>query len=536
MAFFLSRETEMTGEMCSIEERIQEAGIGLREAFSAIDMALGGEDLHPGAFSTEVIFGELQDRMERAVRGSKIARFRPGEGGHPFHVFEIRTDGDETLGYLNMMYLRKPIPCHYLVYVEVLPPFRGQGLGNRILGAFREFVEARGTVGILDNIIPEDDPTFDIYSKMGWQGISEFLGRQGGMPPDRYMVYVPARIKAPNLGERLVKLLFNVKKKRPVIDMQDNEAMVKRTIEGFRSVRDTLSRMFRTELAEGTSTPMMRYMFTNLVTKLLGFRRRISDLLGYTGGESLGQITLPQAVQSLAIQPFSMWGEGSPEVTCLWEAHQPVDLPGELLQAPTRFIEALPFYRRPYLSTWAGNRRDTGTHDAILISDLLELGFDPTRLREMSLSQGTFIWERLSPRLLSSTLRKGSVLSSIAGGASDRSFAGAKLRVNPPLILIRDLGNVYVLRRRIPGIHLEEALDQLRSAPHLREVNRAAGIDRALLRIVGSIQRWLQGGALPPPAPAAEEISYFVPWDLGRNYPRVFADPGGVSVDTIWLA
>ncbi len=72
--------------------------------------------------------------------------------------------------------------------------------------------------------------------------------------------------------------------------MHDNEDMVGRTIEEFRSIYEALVKLFSKELASGDSTPLLRFMFTRLTTKLIGFRRRISMLTGYTGGESLQQL------------------------------------------------------------------------------------------------------------------------------------------------------------------------------------------------------------------------------------------------------
>jgi len=57
-----------------------------------------------------------------------------------------------------MLYLRKPIPCYYLVYVEVGGPFRRKGLGNRILEYFKDFLVEKSAIGILDNIIPKKSP------------------------------------------------------------------------------------------------------------------------------------------------------------------------------------------------------------------------------------------------------------------------------------------------------------------------------------------------------------------------------------------
>ncbi len=62
---------------------------------------------------------------------------------------------------------------------------------------------------------------------------------------------------------------------------------------------------FKWKCARGENDSFMRFMFTRFVTKLLGFRRRISELLGYTGGESLEQIVLDAEIRNLPIQSYA---------------------------------------------------------------------------------------------------------------------------------------------------------------------------------------------------------------------------------------
>ncbi len=99
-----------------------------------------------------------------------------------------------------MLYLKKPIPCFYLVYVEVAPPFRNKGLGNRILLAFRDFLVEKSAVGILDNIIPEDDPTYDIYLKLNWKPAEALTGSDLG-GDGLYMVFVPPALEGKDLRD-----------------------------------------------------------------------------------------------------------------------------------------------------------------------------------------------------------------------------------------------------------------------------------------------------------------------------------------------
>jgi len=525
----------MKSEVPDIAERFRRAGIGLKDALAVIDMTLEDDVRELATLSPHKLFEGLNQLIGRTVHGTTIERFKPRQGDHPFHTFEIQTEQGDVLGYLNMMYLRRPIPCYYLVYVEVLVSFRGRGLGNKILKTFKQFVELKGAVGLLDNIIPPDEPTYDIYTKLGWTRIEALTGNNTLNGDGHYMVFVPASMKSPDLKDRLARLLFRIRKKRPIIDMHDNESMVKRTIEEFRSVYEALERLFQGELSTGTSTPMMRFMFTRFVTKVLSFRRRITSLLGYTGGESLEQISISDHIKTLTIQPWSLWTSKEAEAKIWGEEDIIRSLPEALRQEPTLFIEALPLYCRPYLSSWMA-RKGGGEARDLRISDLLDLGFDPTRLREFSIEGEPHIFERISPHFLSAIEKRRMFFSRIAGTLSKVRFRNASIRANPPLVILHDRGNVYVLRRKVQGIHLEEALDQLRTSSTLKEMNRMAGIDRTIGLTINEIRGWLMKAPDTAHSEEIEDLSFFVPWDLDRNTPVVTVDAAGVSFDTIWIA
>jgi GNAT superfamily N-acetyltransferase len=523
----------MVGEMKELRERMAEAGLGLREALDVIGLTL--EDLSEQGIRPEEIFKGLNELMDRTVKGSRIERFSPGKGSRPFHVFEIHTDDGEVLGYLNMIYMRKPIPCYYLVYVEVLPLFRRRGLGNRILKAFREFVEEKRAVGLLDNIIPPHEPTYDIYTKLGWRNIEEVVEGFVSEPPTHYMVYIPRWMRG-SVGRRdLLRLLYNLSKKRQVIDMRENEAMVRRTIEAFRSIYSSLERIFRKELSQGRHSPLMRFMFTKFTTKFLGFRRRISRLIGYTGGESLEQIVLSEAVRNLPIQSYSLWGRDVPMWEGCSEGLRKEDLPEALLQDPTGFIEALPLYRRPYLISWL-EEKGLESPVELRIVDLLELGFDPTRLRHLRLGDYSLVIERASAGMLDLVRRRVELLGILRSLAGRRSFAGAALRVNEPLGLVTHRGNIYVLRRMIPAIHEDEALEQLRSRADLRAMCDATRLDRLIIRSISEAKEWMISQLGDSWREDVEELTFFIPWDLEVNRIAVLVDPTGPSLENIWVA
>jgi GNAT superfamily N-acetyltransferase len=528
------RSKTLKSEVTGIGERFKRARIGLKDMLTLVDVTL--EDRlwgHECLFPYEVFEG-LNELMTRTVHGTRIERSRPKGGSQPFHTFEIHTEEGDALGYLNMIFLRKPIPCYYLVYVEILPPFRGRGLGNKILKAFKEFVENQGAVGLLDNIIPTNEPTCDIYTKLGWKDIEELIGESVVNGERHYMVFIPAPMESLDLKGRLIKLLFKVKKKRPIIDMHDNESMVKRTIEEFRSVYETLEHLFEMELSSGTSTPFMRFMFTKFITKMLGFRRRIADLLGYTGGESLEQINISDRIKNLPVQPYSLWWakEGKAEI---WGDNEIIqNLPEKLKGEPTLYIEGLPLYRRPYLSSWIEKKGKASLN--LKISDLLELGFDPTKLREFRHEGGEFIFERMTPHFVPSMEKRRRFLTKMAEHVLGIRFHNATIEINPPMIILQERGNVYILRRKVEGIHSEEALDQLRTSPHLKNLNREAGIDRAVVRAINEIKEGLMKVFHSSSREEIRDLTFFVPWDLERNIPRVTVDIKGVSLDVLWIA
>ena len=525
----------MKSEFSGITQRLKKARIGLKETLAVIDMTLEDHrNESRGRFPYEVFEG-LDDLIDRTVRGTKIERFKPKEGHPMFHTFEIHANGGDILGYLNTIYLRKPLPCYYLVYVEVLPHFRGRGLGNKILQSFKEFVENTGALGLLDNIILPGEPTYNLYTNLGWKRIQELTGGGAVNGEEHYMVFLPISFKTPDLKEGLIKLLFKVKKKRAVIDMHDNESMVKRTIAEFRSVYEALEHLFEIELSTGISTPFMRFMFTKFVTKVLGFRRRIATLIGYTGGESLEQISLSDRIKALPIQSYSLWGPEGSRVEICGEEEIIRSLPEQLKKEPTLYIENLPFYRRPYLLSFMG-KKGFEQSDGLEISDLLELGFDPTKLREFRHEEGDYIFERTSPLFLPALEKKAKWLKRMAEPLSRIRFRNAAVQTNPPLAILQEKGNVYILREKVKGIHLEEALDQLRTSPHLKGMNRAVGIDHVLVSTVNEIKGWAKKAFHPSPREEIEDLTFFVPWELETNMPGIQVDISGVSLDRLWIA
>jgi GNAT superfamily N-acetyltransferase len=523
--------SEQIGE---ITERIQRNGIGLRDALAVLDMAMEDHVVYHELPSVLRAFESLHRLINVTVHGARIERFKPDKKGCRFHTLKIRSEEDEILGYLNMMYLKRVLPCYYLVYVEVTHSFRRLGLGRRILQTFAEFLHEKKAVGVLDNIVPPEEPVYGIYTGLGWRAIEEVMDGDRVEGCENYMVFIPPSLVTDVVKNSLLRLLITLRKKRPAIDMHDNEDMVRRTIGEFRSLYGALSELFHEDLSSDPSNPLMRFMFTRLTTKLVGFRRRIASLIGYTGGESLEQLDFSAAVRRLEAQSYSPWTMGQTQIQIEGDSDLFHQLPDPLKEEPTLFIEKLPFYRRPYLKEWM-EKQGGDVHSPLRIADLLDLGFDPTRLREFRYDGRDYIFERASSHFLVS-LHRRKLLLDIMSRISELRLEGATIQVNPILLVLGDRGNVYTLRRKVDGIHSEEALDQLKTSSSLKDMNRSLEMDRMVLRTLKKTREWLMKAFDGKGHPEFEELAYFVSWDIPKNIPRVQVDGSSISLVSLWIA
>lgn len=525
----------LSDQIIELRQRMEKTGVGLKNTLSVIDMTFEDQIKRLDASSPYETFKGLSTLIDRTVRGTKIERFLPGDSSRHFHTLEIHTENGEILGYLNMLYMKRYVPCYYLIYVEVMPSFRGLGLGNKILNAFIEFLRERKAIGLLDNIVPHEDPAYEIYTRLGWNTLENFVGNDMPEEWQNYMIFVPETVMLHNLKDNLIRTLFNLKKKKAFIDMHDNEDMVKRTIEEFHAVYESLTRLFNEELGSGVSTPLMRFMFTRFTTKFLGFQRRISTLIGYTGGESLGQISFPDSIRELPIQPYSLWNLDEEDAGIWGDEGVLRSLPPKLKEYPTSFIENLPFYRRPYLYSCQENT-EAWPRQLLKISDLHGFGFDPTRLKEFHHEGQDYIFERISPIFFSAIVRQRTFLKKIDKSLSGLRIRDAIIKINPILLIFRDSGNIYVLRKKVEGVHSQEALDQIKTVPYLREINRGIGVDRVIKNTIKDTRDWLKKKFHSGFKQEIEDLTYFVPWDIKNNLSRVNVHVSGISLDTLWIA
>lgn len=306
-----------------------------------------------------------------------------------FHQIELNADSGENLGRLNMIYLNKPVPCYYLVYVEVSQFLRRKGLGTRILEYFNRFLVEKSAIGILDNIIPVEDPTFDFYRKQGWNPVTDIIGTPFLADVKDYMIYIPSNLSKKELKAPVQKLLYHLSRKRETIHMRDNEIMVKQTIDEFRALHTALMTYFNVHLLQEGCDANARFFFTKFVTKLIAFRRKIGELLGYTGGESIEQISLAPMVASWPIQSYIPADLAYDTSSISGNFELLSALPRRLLKQPSPYIESLPNYLRPSLRSWIEKKKST-VEQSFTIGDLMELGFDPTRLKEMTVKENKF--------------------------------------------------------------------------------------------------------------------------------------------------
>ncbi len=108
----------------------------------------------------------------------------------------------------------------------------------------------------------------------------------------------------------------------------------------------------------------------------------------------------------------------------------------------------------------------------------------PPGLKEITLDNHDYIFERIQARQIDSLQKRGELLKRISLSMPNVKVKGAQLRINPILLIIGDRGNGYVLRRKIDAIHWEEAIEQLQSNRNLKTLNQTARLDRIILSTV----------------------------------------------------
>jgi hypothetical protein len=166
----------------------------------------------------------------------------------------------------------------------------------------------------------------------------------------------------------------------------------------------------------------------------------------------------------------------------------------------------------------------------------MSLGFDPTRLKEIVVDSEKFIFERIHARQLPELKKKEELLKRIRLETAHARPGNAQLMINPPLLTIEDRGNAYVLRRKVDGIHWEEAIEQIQSAPHLKSMNETMKIDRVILGAVRMAHQIISEKLGLKEEMAADWLTCFVSWNLEGNLPRLLIDFTSTYLESVWMA
>jgi hypothetical protein len=195
----------------------------------------------------------------------------------------------------------------------------------------------------------------------------------------------------------------------------------------------------------------------------------------------------------------------------------------------------LPNYQRPSFKSWLENQNKK-TGENLTLGDLMDLGFDPTRLKEFNLEDEDFIFERMQPRQVVDINSKKEVLWEINQRLAGFKVKNAWLKTNPPLLVIKDKVNTYVLRRRVNGIHWEEAMEQVQTDPSLMAMNNTMKIDRIIAATVRKSREVIDENFDKNERALNGPLSCFVSWDLVSNRPRLMIEPAGAFFESIWLA
>ena len=166
----------------------------------------------------------------------------------------------------------------------------------------------------------------------------------------------------------------------------------------------------------------------------------------------------------------------------------------------------------------------------------MDLGFDPTRLKEIQINGASLIFERTPIRALPKMENKREFLNALSKKAPYFMVKNTKVCFNPPLLLIRDRGNGYILRRKMPGIHWEEAVEQLNTSPNLEELDGHLGLERIVTRTVSKVNEKIKWYIEGKDLHLTDPSGIFVSWDLEANQPRMVVDMTASYLETVWIS
>ena len=62
------------------------------------------------------------------------------------------------------------------------------------------------------------------------------------------------------------------------------------------------------------------------------------------------------------------------------------------------------------------------------------------------------------------------------------------------------------------------------------------GIDRAILGTIKEINAWLERRFNSRFRQEIEELTYFIPWNIEKNFPGIHVDTTGILIDHLWIS
>ena len=108
--------------------------------------------------------------------------------------------------------------------------------------------------------------------------------------------------------------------------------------------------------------------------------------------------------------------------------------------------------------------------------------------------------------------------------------------MNPPLLIIQDQGNAYILRNKIEAIHWDEALEQAQTHAALKELNQTIKLDKLIRKSLKTAVHLLSAELTLEERDELNTFAWFVSWNLETNQPRLLIDFTEPYFDSIWMA
>ncbi|MDD5589962.1 MAG: hypothetical protein PHQ47_02180 [Candidatus Portnoybacteria bacterium] len=449
----------------------------------------------------KMLFGELSEQIKKTATGGRLSD--QGMSPEKFRTFEIHCEG-KSLGFFHFLCFDGKTRFYYLVYLEVDEFFRENGLGGKAVKLFLELLEEKKAIGILVNIRKDN-----FYKEFGWEPARDILRYFN--EEDDYMFFIPSSLKGKVKKKRFRRVIEKIKRKREAIGIRDNEANVRRTLEEFRRVYESLLIFFEEQIATGRRDELMEFLFTRFVLQFLRFRRRISKLVGFTDGAS-AMLELDGFARQM--RPRFYLNSSRRQVIVQGDCSILDGLPDQFWENPADFIENLPNY--PRLIFREPLRENTRPN----LGDLADAGDDPTRLKAF----GPFVIKRIHLDHLAEVANRVRILKCL-----EEANVNPRVRFNPPVCWIFSHENTYVFRRRIPAIHSYE-IRYMFSADSMAEIRRAffGAIDQARRDFADALG-WEK-------AQADDYFTFFFECDEKTRYPKTLVFPTTIFPEAIYVS